>query len=79
MTYPMKHGVLKNWGRVSHGWETQDVHEVADLQGRALPGEHTKSLALTLQKESIARLLVANDASHAHAVPRSVPGRKAQQ
>src|SRR5260370_32024410 len=75
----MKDGVLQHRRRVPHGGKTQHVHEVPDLERCALLRKHTESLALTLKKESVALLLVADDAAHAHPVPRSLGRRKPEQ
>src|SRR5712672_1655899 len=75
----MKYGVLQHRRRVSHGGETEHVHEIPDLESRCLACQHAESLALTFEKKSVALLLVPDCAAHAHSVPRSLFRRKLQQ
>src|ERR1700746_2930324 len=75
----MKYGVLQHWRRVPRGGETQHVHKVPDVERRCLLRKHAESLALILQKESVALLLVADDAAHAPPVPRAPGRRKPEQ
>ena len=70
----MKHGVLEYRRRLSHRREPEYVDKIPDLQWRALLRKHAESLALTLKKKCVPRLLVADNATHSHPVPRSFPG-----
>src|SRR5581483_651356 len=63
MSQPMKYSIFQDWSRIPHCGKTQDIHDIADLEGGRLLREYVQAFTLHLKKNCITHLLVSNHAT----------------